>query len=299
MQFRRGNMKIGVSSYSFSRLVSSGAMSQLDVISKAKEMGFDVVEFAQLYLPEGETPLTLAPKIKEESQRVGIEIGNYAIGADFINGSNGNWEEEVERLKDEVRAAKLMGAPGMRHDATYGFKPEYRGNRSFENALPTLVKGCRAVTEFAAAMGIRTMVENHGFFCQDSERVERLINGVDNPNFGTLVDIGNFLCADEDPAKAVGRMAPYAFHVHVKDFHTKPGTMPDPGTGWFRSRGGNYLRGAIIGHGDVPVVQCLRILKAAGYNGVVSIEFEGMEDPLTGISIGLENLRRYMDEVFN
>jgi sugar phosphate isomerase/epimerase len=108
--------------------------------------------------------------------------------------------------------------------------------------------------------------------------------------------MGNFLCVDEDPAKALGRVLPYAFHVHAKDFHVKPGNGPNPGQGWFRSRAGNYLRGAIIGHGEVPIAQCLGIMKRSGYDGVLSIEFEGLEDPLKGIAMGLENLRRYAAE---
>jgi len=63
---------------------------------------------------------------------------------------------------------------------------------------------------------------------------------------------------------------------------------------YFSPRGGNYLRGAIIGHGDVPVVQCLGIMKTAGYDGVLSIEFEGMEEPLKAIGLGLANLRRFV-----
>jgi sugar phosphate isomerase/epimerase len=287
-------MQLGVSSYSFSRLVSAGAMTQLQVIAKAKEMGFDFIEFSAFQLPAGETPLSFAPKARAEADRVGLPIVNYAIGADFINGSNGDWRAEVERLKDEVRAAKIMGCTVMRHDATRGYPAEHKGARGFDDALPTLIKGCRGVTEFAADLGVKTTIENHGFFCQDSERVEKLMNGVNHPNFGWLIDMGNFLCADEDPQQAVGRAAPYAFHVHAKDFHVKAGSLPNPGTGWFRSRGDNYLRGAIIGHGEAPVLPCLRILKKAGYNGTLSVEFEGMEDPLKGVAIGLENLRRYL-----
>lgn len=287
-------MKIGVSSYSYSALVNKGAMAQFDAIRKAKEMGFDVIEFAGLAAPEGESAESYAARVRDECGRIGIETGNYTIGADLINGSNGDPDAEAERLKGEVRIAEILGAPGMRHDATRGFAPGCHGARSFRDALPILVKGCRAVTQYAAERGIRTMIENHGFFCQDSERIEMLVCGVDHGNFGVLVDMGNFLCADEDPARAVGRLAPYAFHVHAKDFHTKPGTCPDPGDGWFKSRGGNYLRGSIIGHGDVPVAQCLNILKGAGYNGDVSIEFEGMEDPLVGISVGLKNLKAYL-----
>jgi len=289
-------MKIGVSSYSFSRLVKGGQMQQIDVIAKAKEMGFDVIEFSTLALPKGMQAIDFAPRLKAESDRVGLRVVNYTIGADFINGSNGDWKAEAERLKDEVRVAKILGVPGMRHDATGGFQAGHIGARGFDDALPALIKGCRLVTEFAADLGIRTMVENHGYFCQDSERVEKLINGVNHPNFGALVDMGNFICVDEDPARAVGRMMPYAFHCHAKDFHVKPGTAPNPGTGWFQSRAGNWLRGSIIGHGDVPVTQCLRTMKRAGYDGVLSIEFEGMEDVLTGLAVGLANLRRFEQE---
>jgi sugar phosphate isomerase/epimerase len=289
-------MRIGVSSYSFSQLVGRGAMTQLDVIPEAKAMGFDVIEFSTLALPQGETPLSFAPRVRAACDEAGLPIANYTIGADFLNGSNGDWKAEAERLKTELRVAQILGAPGMRHDATGGYRPPHKGPRGFDDALPTLIKGCRAVTEFAADLGIRTMVENHGFFCQDSERVEKLANGVAHPNFGLLVDMGNFLCADEDSAQALGRVMPYAFHVHAKDFHVKPGNGPNPGQGWFRSRAGNFLRGSIIGHGAVPIPQCLAIMKRAGYDGVLSIEFEGLEDPLKGIALGLENLRRYVAE---
>jgi sugar phosphate isomerase/epimerase len=39
-------------------------------------------------------------------------------------------------------------------------------------------------------------------------------------------------------------------------------------------------------------------MKSKNYNGVISIEFEGIEEPLKGIAIGLENLKRYVAEVF-
>lgn len=48
-------MKIGVSSYSFSRLVNSGALAQIDVISQAKAIGFDVIEFSTIAVPPGQT----------------------------------------------------------------------------------------------------------------------------------------------------------------------------------------------------------------------------------------------------
>ena len=289
-------MKISVSSYSFQRLLSAGKMTQFDCISKAKEMGFDAIEFVGIEPHDGSAREEYARRLREECDRCGLEVSNYTISADFLRGSNGDLDAEVERVKKEVDLAAILRAPGMRHDATWGFRPgeEYRG---FDLVLPRLAEGCRRVTEYAQTKGVRTMVENHGFYCQDSDRVTKLVQAVNHENFGLLCDMGNFLCVDEDPVHAMSQTAPFAFYAHAKDFIVKSGNGANPGKGFFGTRGGNYLRGTIIGHGAVPVRQCLSILKTAGYQGTIAIEFEGMEDVLEGISIGLENLRRYTEEV--
>ncbi len=285
-------MKIGISSYSYSRLVRAGAIKQIEVIALAKEAGFDTIEFSTIAVPEGQSLPDFARALRRTADELGMPIANYTIGADFLTGSGGDLQAEIERVRREVDIAAILGAPGMRHDATRGFPAGHGGAKGFDDALPRLAEGCRGVTAYAADKGIKTMVENHGFFCQDSERVEKLINAANHPNFGVLVDMGNFYCVDEDAGVAVGRLAPYAMHAHAKDFHLKPGSAFHPGEGWFLSRGGNFLRGAIIGHGDVPLLQALRALKRNGFDGVLSIEFEGMEEVLPALRIGQENLRR-------
>ncbi|NMA95848.1 MAG: sugar phosphate isomerase/epimerase [Clostridiales bacterium] len=281
-------MKIGVSSYSYNKL----NLNAIEIVHKAKEMGIDYIEFSGLpNPPENVNMIDYAKQVREECAKVGLTILNYPVGADFINRG---LEDEIERLKGEVDVAKALGSPMMRHDASAGYGKRDDGAKGFDQALPVLIEGYTAVTEYAESLGIKTMVENHGYFCQDSDRIERLITGVGHPNFGLLLDIGNFLCVDEDPVKAVGRLLPYVFHVHAKDFHFKSGDTPNPGEGWFMTRGGNYIRGAIVGHGVVPVVQCLRLLDKSGYDGVISIEFEGIEDPIRGIRIGKENLENYI-----
>ena len=100
------------------------------------------------------------------------------------------------------------------------------------------------MTEFAAGLGVKTMIENHGYFMQDSDRVKKLIEAVNHKNFGWLTDMGNFLCADEDPVHAMQTGAKMAVHAHAKDFHyKKPGEFL-PKQGWVGTRGGNHLRGA-------------------------------------------------------
>lgn len=285
-------MQIGVSSYSFIRLVQSGVMEQKEIIAKAKEIGFDVIEFSKIVMPEGKSLPEYAHELRAEADRVGMKIVNYTILGDFLSGSDGDLNAEIERLKGEVDIAEILGAPGMRHDSSYGWPDDHIGPKSFAAAIPRLAEGCRGVTEYAASKGIKTMVENHGWFCQESLRVEQLVTAVDHPNFGVLIDMGNFLCADDEPTTAVSRLMPYGFHCHAKDFHIKPGTDFDPGPGWFQTRARNYLRGAIIGHGNVPVMQCLRIMHGAGYDGVLSIEFEGIEEVIPAIQMAHDNLRR-------
>ena len=290
-------MIFGVSSYSYSRLVRSGALKQIEVIQAAKEDGFEALEFSTIAVPEGTALADFAHELRAESDKVGIPVANYTIGADFINGSNGDLAAEIERVKGEVDIAEILGAPGMRHDATFGYKADHIGSRGFDDALPRLVEGCRAVTEYAASKGIKSMVENHGFFSQDSVRIEKLMNAVNHANFGVLVDIGNFYCVDENAGEAVGRLGGHIFHAHAKDFHIKSGSGFNPGEGWFMTRGGNLLRGAIIGHGDVPILQALRALARNGYDGVLSIEFEGMEDVRESLRLGLANLRRLVASI--
>ena len=289
-------MKFSVSVYSFMQYIQDGRLTPFSCIEKVKEMGFDAIEYVDFAFPEDEDPTEYAKKLRAEADRVGLAISNYAVGADFLNGSGGDLEAEVERLKGQVDIAAILGCPTMRHDVTGGIAN--RTYQGYDNVVERLAKGCRAVAEYAAQKDIRTMTENHGFFSQDSLRVEKLINTVASDNFGQLVDMGNFLCADDDPVTAVGRCAPYAFYVHAKDFIVKSGQGVNPGQGFFLSRGGNFLRGTIVGHGDVPVVQCLRALKGAGYDGYIAIEFEGMEDCVKGVAIGLENLKRYVAEVY-
>ncbi len=284
-------MKTCVSSYSFGDYINDYKLGLYGLIDKVSEMGFDGIEFSEGSW-NGGLDLIVANKIKEHAEKDKLEIVSYCVGADFINGSNGCLKDEITHLHRQIEFAAAMGVKNMRHDVTGGF----RGKKyciGYDDALPILAEGCREVTKFAEQLGVGTMTENHGFFSQDSCRVEKLINATGHQNFGALVDIGNFMCADEDPSKAVGVMAPYAKHVHAKDFHFKSGNEINPGTGWFMTRAGNFIRGAIIGHGDAKVYQSIQALRRAGYDGYLSIEFEGMEDKLVGIEVGLQNLKRF------
>lgn len=284
-------MKIGVSLYSFHAYANNDSLGIKGCIKKAAELGIEGLDFIEVGLGY-EDYLAYAADIRAYCRDLVIEPVCFCTGADLLNCAD--IKEEIARIKRNVDIAAAYGCSVMRHDATGGYKPEVKVGRGFDNALEILVPAIREITRYAESLGVVTTVENHGFYAQDSDRIEKLVNAVNEKNFGALVDIGNFNCADENSVNAVGRMAPYARHAHAKDFHIKSGMLDNPGTGWFQSRGCNYLRGAIIGHGDVPVHQCVNALKRAGYDGYLAIEFEGMEDPITGITVGYNNLKQYV-----
>lgn len=290
-------MKFSVSLYSFYSALQKGELTLMECVAKAKELGFDAIEAVDFVFnctPE-EMP-EKARELKAEADKQGLAISSFAVGADLLNGINGSGggKGEIERLKSMVDVAAILGVPRMRHDITSGRKGS---PCSYAALVPELAEAVREITEYAANKGIMTMTENHGYFSQDSERVELLYNTVNHPNFALLCDIGNFMCADEDPALAVARVAPYVKYVHAKDFIWKSYKDANPGEGAIPTRAGNYLRGTIIGQGNVPVKQCLHILKSVGYDDTIAIEFEGMEPCVTAVRIGLANLKRYWNEV--
>lgn len=275
-------MKVSVSSYSYSQLKNS----DFERIDLAKQMGFDGIEFAEIK-PGDADKVEHARALKAYADKVGIEISNYAIGADFINR---DVDEEIERLKKEVDIAEILGVKTMRHDASGGPEGERFSKTGFEKYLPVLAKGCKAVTEYAKEKGIKTSVENHGFYCQQSDRVEALMRAVDDDNFGWLVDIGNFMCADEASLDAVKVGVNYMICAHVKDFYFVSASEDKP-EGYFDTRDGNHLCGSVLGDGVVPVKDCMDVIKNSGYDGWVTLEYEGKESPLTGVPNGYEFLK--------
>ncbi|GGH87177.1 sugar phosphate isomerase/epimerase [Pullulanibacillus pueri] len=287
-------MKFGISSYSLFSALKSGDMTITDVIEWAKEQGAEHLEIVPLGFDVQEDE-TLLDAIRVKAEAVGIELSNYAIGADFVNKTDKEYEDEIARVKSEVDRANRLGVQLMRHDVAWR-APEQTTITQFEEDLPRLVEACQDIADYAAKYNITTSVENHGFHVQAADRVRRLVEAVNRPNYKTTLDIGNFLCADEDPVASVQKNIAIASMVHFKDFYRRPAHL-NPGDGWFRSAAGHYLRGAIVGHGDIDIRSVLKVVKNSGYDGHISIEFEGMEECRVGTKIGLENLKRMWDEV--
>ncbi|MBE5776799.1 MAG: sugar phosphate isomerase/epimerase [Clostridiales bacterium] len=280
-------MKLGVSSYSFAQYMRKTNANYFEICDIAKRIGFDGIEFIDLHteVQPAESVEALAKDIHDYCEKIGLTIVAYTVGADFMKDDP---KAELERLKKCVDVAAILGARTMRHDITW------RTDVPWREIIANTKDLVRELTVYAASKGVRTCTENHGFVMQDADRMEQMMIEVGHENYGWLVDMGNFLCGDDQTMHAVPIAAPYAFHVHVKDFLVKPFDAENPGNGWFKSRNGNYLRGTVAGHGVVPIGPALKIIKDAGYDGFVSYEFEGMEDNIPALEAAYEYISRVM-----
>ncbi len=286
-------MKIAVSSYSYGSYAHDDKLGILGVMDHAKSLGFSGIEIDG---NENTTNKVIVWKIRNHSEKIGLPIIGLDVGANFTKNDCGAFTDEIELVKKRVDIAHDLGAPIMRHDVSYGDFSENSGI-TFESCLPIMAECCRKVAEYAAERGVKTMFENHGFFIQHHERVKKLIEASDHENFGYLMDIGNFMCADDEPITAVNALVKYADHVHVKDFHFISKDYIPEGNGWFKTSGGNHLKGAVAGEGCVNVAEIIKILKSNGYNKYLTLEFEGIEDNLIGIEKGFKFINSVIERI--
>lgn len=284
-------IKTSVNTYSFGRVRNQQGqpLTMPEMAALAREIGFDAIEFVGLTPTEefAGDPIGFAFYMKRLCKALGLGISAYTVGADFFASS------VTEQLKGEVRTAAALGAPLMRHDIAGGC-PE---GKTYFDYIPEFASKVNEVSNYAALLGVMTCTENHGYFSQDSDRVIALCKAVNNRNFGLLVDFGNFMCADEISVEAVAAAAPYAIHVHAKDFrYVSKEESPGCPAGYFNTRGGNHISGCALGDGVVNVRQCVEIMKRRNYSGYITLEYEGpFGDPVDEIKKGFEFLKSCID----
>jgi sugar phosphate isomerase/epimerase len=290
-------MKLGIGLHCLRQTIVSKQMTPTDVIEWIADAGGEHVEIVPVGFDLLEQP-ELADAIRHKAQQVGIEVSNYCVPANFITADEDEYERVIEHVKRHVDITDRLGAKRMRHDVASRPLAD-TSIINFNRDLPKLAGACRIIADYAAQYGITTSVENHGYYVQASERVQSLIHAVGRDNYRATLDTGNFLCVDEDPLSGVRKTISLASMVHLKDFYIR---TPDrsPGEklpGWLQTAGGNQLRGSILGQGDINVREMIRMIKSSGYDGYISIEFEGVEECRSATKQGFDYARRVWNEV--
>ncbi len=288
-------MKLGISTWSFQRYNPSPSIYEL--LDKIKEIGAEYVDFVPMLKKEQcDMTLEIAKDIREYIDKIGLKAACICMNSEFLGKRGVEGMKEVI-INEQLPIAKVLGCPVMRFDVTYFGFPKEETDKSYDHVIALTADAVREIAEEAEKLGIKVCTENHGTVSQAADRILKLIHTVGHKNFGALIDMGNFTGIDADYAKSVSTLAPYAFHAHAKDVVLRSGMSENPGRGYGKTAGGNYYRPTIIGHGSVPIKQCMKILKNAGFEGCLAVEFEGIEDPYLATEISFENISRFLKEI--
>jgi sugar phosphate isomerase/epimerase len=307
---RSGAVNVGLSIYSLWGSIKTGKMTPLDAVQWIADNGGGHVEFVHFVVDLVDKD-DLIKRIRERAEKCGLLIPAYSAAVDLLQKEGDAYKRELDRAFKYIDTARKLGAGILRSDL-YNVSSSFGRDDDgyFEEILPKLVNAAQDLAGYARQYGITVTIENHGALINGSERVRRFVRLVNRDNYRVTLDVGNALCVDEQPDVCVGALLPWAAAVHFKDFYVRKDEVavgmkyvtpageiaavsPERvgfGGLWLKSRHGRYLRGAIVGHGEIDIREIAAILRAGGYDGNLTVEFEGIEDCELGSRIGMRNL---------
>lgn len=276
-------MKLAVSSYSFHRFgrgpEGDARPSFAAMIDACARWGIDGIELLGVHFDDTE-PATLAA-LKQYAFARGISLVAVSAHHNFVTPDLAKRRAEIDRLCRWVDVAHALGAPGVRaFGGRWATRPNFAEFMAAGGEEPPLegyteedgyawtreAFGIAAYT--AGRLGVTLLLENHWGFTGTAAGVLRILREVDSPWLKVALDTGNFnFCAD--PYAEMAAIAPHARMVHAKTY----------------DGGGIYYTAGL----DYPRI--FRLLKAAGFDGWVSLEFEGLAHPDTAIPAGIARLR--------
>jgi sugar phosphate isomerase/epimerase len=145
--------------------------------------------------------------------------------------------------------------------------------RVFPNDLPkdqdekatvnTIIKSLIELGDFAKNSGVKVLLESHGKVIK-SDMLLYIMQEANHANVGLVWDFFNmWSITKEPPAQMYNQLKKYIFHTHIKD-------------AVLTEKGETYT---LLGEGNAPVKEALHALKAGGYAGYYSFEWEKLWHP--------------------
>ena len=179
-----------------------------------------------------------------------------------------------------IAVAALMGARFVR---AYGGR-EAAAGQDAEDAFTRAVTALQAAGTHAADSGIVILVENHpGSVTRTGTATRRLVDAVDMAAVRALYDPANVLHDTvEDWRTTLEAQRGMIAYVHAKDYFVDPA---------------GKRRACPVGAGIVPWRAILTALRASGWDGCLSFEYEKLwhpdelPDAAVGIAAGIAFLR--------
>ncbi|MBI5864467.1 MAG: sugar phosphate isomerase/epimerase [Planctomycetes bacterium] len=297
-----------------------GSMSWDKALDYCKKVGLDAIE-----LPCGAYPgkpffepaevlksAKLQQKIRDDVKRRDLQIIGLAVHGNPVSPDPAMRKDHVAAHDIAVRLAPKLGTNvvinfsgcpgGSRKDAmpnwvTCAWPPEYGKILEYqwnEVLLPFWSKKAKE----AACEGVKIAFEAHPGFCvYNPETILRLRDGA-GKNLGANLDPSHFFWQGIDPVESARVLgdAGCIFHVHGKDCGIDPHNTRRNGTLDTKSYGDLHNRSWVFrtcgyGHGDEFWKPFVSMLRAKGYDGVISIEHE---DSYMSVQEGFEKAVSYL-----
>ncbi len=274
-------MRIAVSMWSFDRRVLSSDFGQIDFVRWAKAAGLTHVELLSYYMRQENNLETVNRELNEN----GLEVSCYTILSDFTTPSQSGMDEFTRDLE----AASALGSPFVRVLAG-------EQNSDATNAIEVVTEGLKKAAREAAARNIVLVLENVGTVCGRTRDLVRCIDAVNSPSLRVNFDTANPLLVGEEPQAALADLYPHVAYIHVKDFVSEHQSgfsalrAQDPSRVQISLDGTEYT-GIPAGRGEAALDLVLEVLKIKGYDGFVSVEYEGTGDAQRDTEESLSYLR--------
>jgi sugar phosphate isomerase/epimerase len=270
-------LRIGVSTYSFWHFKGE-PVDIAHCIDRAADMGFAGVEI--LHQQMGGEDNNYLQELKRRAFTQGLDLMGFSTHQGFVSPDKAVRQKNVDHTLRCIDLAYRLGIPTLRVNtgrwntiksfdelmANKGIEPRLEGY-SDDVGFKWVIDGLEKCIPRAAECGVTMGLENHWGLGRSADGVVRIIEAINSPWLRATLDTGNFL---ENMYDQMAQLAPYAVLVQAKTYF---------GEGeWYTL--------------DIDYPRVNTILRAAKFNGYVSLEFEGKEDPATGVPKSLDLLRR-------
>ena len=271
-----GKPKLGISSYSYWHFRDPKTPIET-VIEKSAALGVNGVDVLHRQMDSEERGYL--QKLKRTAFVNGVDLICLSIHQDFVDPSAEERKKNVDHTIKCIELAYQMGIPSIRLNSgrwntiksfddlmkARGVEPVLDGVTEDEG-FKWCVDAIEQCLPKAAECGVILALENHWGLTRTPEGLLRVLNSIDSPWLGGLMDTGNFL---EDPYPKLEMIAPKTVFVQAKTY---------PGGGeWYTL--------------DLDYKRIAATLRKANFRGWVSLEMEGKEDPSTAVPKSLKVLR--------
>ena len=282
---RRKAIQLAISTYSYWHFRTAKVPIET-VIEKTAALGVPGVDILhrQMDIPEkGELDANTrkyCQKLKRHAFTNGVDLIALSIHQDFVDPSPEERQRNIEHTLKCIELAYQLGVPCIRLNSgrwnTIASFDDLMKARGEEPVLPGHTedegfKWCLDCIEKclpkAEECGVILALENHWGLTRTPEGLLRVLNAIQSPWLGGLMDTGNFL---EEPYPKLEKIAPKTVFVQAKTYFG--------GGEWYTL--------------ELDYERIAKILQRVNYTGYVSLEMEGKEDPDVAVPKSIELLRK-------